>query len=292
MLKKLLQIIKLFLFPNKISPSKTITEIEKEMPKVDLSKYKGGKDKVLMHPNEVSKMIRDTIAQTVLKSNSKYLWLLDNGHGSLTKGKRSPVLANGERFFEYAYNRKIVRGICIELDKLGIDYINVVPEDDCDDILAERVKRANSIQSDKPKIFVSVHFNAASGNSKGWTKAKGIETWHFHNSKVSESIAEVFQRHLIRKTELVNRGTKSKPNKQFYVLRNTEMPAVLTENGFFNNRAEVVKLMQPEMIENIIVAHVAAIVELETKNSNSCDKACSPSDFYKGGKCDKNGCYY
>ena len=23
----------------------------------------------------------------------------------------------------------------------------------------------------------------------------------------------------------------------------------------------------------------------------SCDHACSPSDFYKGGKCDRMGCY-
>jgi hypothetical protein len=23
----------------------------------------------------------------------------------------------------------------------------------------------------------------------------------------------------------------------------------------------------------------------------SCDHACSPSDYYKGGKCDKMGCY-
>ena len=23
----------------------------------------------------------------------------------------------------------------------------------------------------------------------------------------------------------------------------------------------------------------------------SCNKACSPSDYYEGGKCDKNGCY-
>jgi hypothetical protein len=24
----------------------------------------------------------------------------------------------------------------------------------------------------------------------------------------------------------------------------------------------------------------------------SCDKPCGPSDWYKGGKCDRNGCYY
>lgn len=32
-----------------------------------------------------------------------------------------------------------------------------------------------------------------------------------------------------------------------------------------------------------------AVVE---KPIMSCDKPCSPSDWYKGGKCDKNGCYY
>lgn len=29
----------------------------------------------------------------------------------------------------------------------------------------------------------------------------------------------------------------------------------------------------------------------KTKLSNSCDKSCSPSDYYKGGKCDLNGCF-
>lgn len=39
------------------------------------------------------------------------------------------------------------------------------------------------------------------------------------------------------------------------------------------------------------------IIELVKSNSVlggvvvSCNKACSPSDYYEGGKCDKNGCY-
>lgn len=28
------------------------------------------------------------------------------------------------------------------------------------------------------------------------------------------------------------------------------------------------------------------------KDNKSCNKPCSPSDWYKGGKCDKNGCYH
>jgi hypothetical protein len=27
-------------------------------------------------------------------------------------------------------------------------------------------------------------------------------------------------------------------------------------------------------------------------SKRSCDKSCSQSDWYEGGKCDKNGCYY
>jgi len=31
--------------------------------------------------------------------------------------------------------------------------------------------------------------------------------------------------------------------------------------------------------------------EIEKMNQKSCDNPCSPSDYYKGGKCDKMGCY-
>jgi len=35
------------------------------------------------------------------------------------------------------------------------------------------------------------------------------------------------------------------------------------------------------------------IKELKTvREIKSCGKSCGPSDFCKGGKCDKNGCYY
>ena len=40
----------------------------------------------------------------------RFLWCLDNGHGKLTAGKRSPKLKDGNRFFEYEFNRIIVKG--------------------------------------------------------------------------------------------------------------------------------------------------------------------------------------
>jgi N-acetylmuramoyl-L-alanine amidase len=199
----------------------------------------------------------------------RYLWCLDNGHGSLTAGKRSPVFDDGKgdtQFFEYEFNRDIVARIITALEAKGVAYYNVVPEVEIDNFLQGRVDRANAKRSNLPKIFVSVHANAGPAqSSRHWVadSIKGIETWFFHGSKRGQKLAAVFQRHLIEETGLHNRHLKSRPDRQFYVLRKTAMPAVLTENGFYNNRHEVKLLLSDSMRQKIADAHVAAILEIE-----------------------------
>lgn len=198
---------------------------------------------------------------------ARYLWCLDNGHGSLTAGKRSPVFDDGEtQLFEYEFNRDIVRRMIIRLEEEGIPYFNVVPEVEIDNFLRGRVDRANRKASDLPKIFVSVHANAAPArSSRDWASdsVSGIETWYYHGSKRGQKLAGIFQRHLIEQTGFRNRHLKSRPEKQFYVLRKTRMPAVLTENGFYNNKQEALELMKDEVRQKIADAHVAAILEVE-----------------------------
>ena len=196
------------------------------------------------------------------KHKARYLWCLDNGHGKQTAGKRSPKLEDGSQFFEYEFNRDIVKRIIKQLEEKGVKFFNVVPEVDTDNFLQGRVERANEKASDLPKIFLSIHANAF-GNS-GWEPPKGIETWHFHNSRTGQALARVFQKHLISKTGWSNRKLKSYPGKrQFYVLRNTKMPAVLTENGFYTNKEECRLLMKSEIRQKIADAHVNAILEIE-----------------------------
>ncbi len=190
----------------------------------------------------------------------RYLWCLDNGHGKLTAGKRSPKLSDGERFFEYEFNRKIVKGIIKALKKHGVRYYNVVPEVNVDNFLKGRVLRANNVPSDIPKIFLSVHANAGPGT---WTSAKGLETWYFHGSRTGRKLAAVFQQQLVNQLGWTNRGIKSQATKQFYVLRRTNMPAVLTENGFYNNRKEVYQLLDKDIQQKVITAHVDAILYFE-----------------------------
>lgn len=201
------------------------------------------------------------------KPQSRYLWCLDNGHGKFTRGKRSPIFDDGiTQLLEYEFNRDIVRRVADQLDDHGIAHFNVVPEIDVNDFLQERVNRANNKKSDIPKIFVSIHANAAPAkSSKDWAadSISGIETWYFHNSKKGRKVASVFQKHLIDQTGLKNRHLKSRPESQFFVLRKTRMTAVLTENGFYNNKAEAAKLMTEEMRQKIADAHVVAILEIE-----------------------------
>jgi|GEM_PF-445668 len=195
----------------------------------------------------------------------RYLWCLDNGHGSKTAGKRSPKLADGRQILEYRFNRDIVRRIEIILKRIGVAYYIVVPEIHTDNFLEGRVSRANQKTSSLPKLFVSVHANAAPAPFGKWSNPSisGIETWFYHNSRRGKKMAAVFQKHLVEKTGFKNRHIKSRPGNQFFVLRKTGMTAVLTENGFYNNKAECLRLLKEEVRDQIAQAHVDAIMEIE-----------------------------
>jgi N-acetylmuramoyl-L-alanine amidase len=188
-----------------------------------------------------------------------FLWILDNGHGRSTPGKRSPVLTDGRQLFEYEFNRDIVKRIIAKMEEAQLSYHELVPEVDIDVPLATRVKRANTLSSPQPKIFLSVHSNAQSNN---WGTANGIETYCYQTGSKSEKLAQCFQRSLITHVGWKNRGVKT---AGFYVIKYTRMPAILTENGFYTNQEECKKLLDPVWRERIAEAHFLAICEMEEK---------------------------
>ena len=49
----------------------------------------------------------------------------------------------------------------------------------------------------------------------------------------------------------------------FYVLRKTNMPAVLSENGFMTNFDDATKLLDPNVRQNIANAHYNMMLEIE-----------------------------
>lgn len=91
--------------------------------------------------------------------------------------------------------------------------------------LRERTNEANSWGAD---YFVSIHTNASDNPN-----ATGVEVYAYSASGEGYSLAEDIVNNLSASTGLQNRGVKLRPS--LYVLRNTDMPAVLAEIGFITN---------------------------------------------------------
>ena len=200
----------------------------------------------------------------------KKTWLLDNGHGGemdgkyVTPGKRSPQWENGTQYFEGIGNRNIVNKIAEALAKLGIDHVILTPEQS-DIPLQARVNRANNHYSGHPNcVLVSIHsdgFGKESAHgwsvftSKGETKSDKIATEFYNSCK------EVFPKEK-KRTD----STDGDPDKeaQFYILRKTHCPAILTENFFHTNKRECQEiLMTEEGVDKIVDLHVQAIIKIE-----------------------------
>lgn len=189
--------------------------------------------------------------------------LIDNGHGRNTPGKRSP----DEKLLEYRYTREIANAVVSQLRKRGYDAELLVTEL-YDVSLLDRVHRVNvkcQAYGKANVIVISIHCNAA-GNGKEWQNASGWEIWTSEGNTQSDILAES----LIRAAEENFVGQKIRVNaqragdrdkeKNFTILKSTLCPAVLTENFFMDNMADVIYLLSPEGYEAVINCHVEGII--------------------------------
>lgn len=158
---------------------------------------------------------------------------VDAGHGRYTAGKRSPA---GER--EWMFNDLVVRALIAELK----NYSNVSvlrvddPTGNTDVPLSTRAARANAFGAD---VYVSVHHNANTGKWGTWT---GSETFVMSGSTQasgSMKLARAVHPQLVRAMGLKDRGIKA---ANFAVLRETKMPAILTEGGYMDSSIDIVKM--------------------------------------------------
>jgi len=181
--------------------------------------------------------------------------LLDNGHGVDTAGKRSPKLPDGRQLREYKWAREVVKLIADMLEKEGIPFTVLVPETS-DITLGERCRRANAIAktSKIPTVFLSIHNNAA-GKGEAWKEAYGWSAYTSRGKTKADSLADCLYE---AATEVFPEGTKCRKDfsdgdidqeADFYVLKHTSMPAVLTENFFMDCRKECEWLLTDEAKE-------------------------------------------
>lgn len=190
--------------------------------------------------------------------------LVDNGHGINTKGKCSP----DKRLKEYLWTRTASKMIVSRLCEIGIDADLLVPE--MNDIpLSTRVKRVNDTckkLGSSNVLLVSIHNNAGGSGIK-WMDSRGFSVFVSKNaSKKSKELAEMLTDEAVSRRLIGNRSipkdkywTWSWTDKDIYILKNSNCPAVLTENLFQDNKEDVDYLLSPEGLLNLVNLHVEMI---------------------------------
>lgn len=184
--------------------------------------------------------------------------ILDSGHGNLTPGKRSP----DGLLREYKYCREISAMITEQLTKEGYEVCNLMAGIDKDESLSSRCKRVNALcKAHKDSFLISVH-NNASGSDGKWHTAKGWSVFISQNaSNKSKKLAECL---FDAANEEGLKLRKPMQTQKYWVqnlamCRDTNCPAVLTENLFQDNKEDVNFLLSEEGKQKIVDLHIKGI---------------------------------
>lgn len=170
------------------------------------------------------------------------VWI-DAGHG----GKDPGAVANGIQEKDIAL--KVALGI---KERLETEYedVQVLLSRSTDLFLElkERTSKANAAGAD---ILVSIHCNA--GGGKG-----GFESFRYTSaSQNSIKLQDVLHKAIVNKLGGIDRGKKK---QNLHMVRESKMPAVLTENLFVDVVTDANQLKKASVIDGIIVGHIQGIV--------------------------------
>ena len=218
--------------------------------------------------------------------------ILGTAHGKNVAGKRSP----DGIFEEWQYSREIVERLREELAKRE-DLVDVFVDIPSAEVplpqqaeLTRRVRYVNQLCAHRHTercIYVSIHVDAASSGE--WKNAGGWTAYTSPGRTRSDILAtylyEAAEKHLAGYAAKMEEGKKKglygsnqkpfrkdtsdgDPDKEanFYVLVRTKCAAVLTENLFQDNKADVDFLTSEEGKKAIVALHKEAILRFAEHN--------------------------
>ncbi|WP_391574952.1 N-acetylmuramoyl-L-alanine amidase [Cohnella sp.] len=191
-----------------------------------------------------SKTDQNDRAMNPLKDNSTasgtpFKVVIDPGHGGKDRGATG-ASGNLEKDFTLKLARK-VEELAKQESRIQV-YMTRTDDRFISSVDRERPKFANDLGAD---LFVSIH-----GNTYEDAGVSGTETYYYHDN--SRSLADIMQRQVVQASGFRDRGVKK---QDFFVLKDTEMPAVLIEAGYVTNPQEE-KAMLTEDVQSRIAASI------------------------------------
>ncbi|KXZ15064.1 N-acetylmuramoyl-L-alanine amidase [Bacillus nakamurai] len=162
---------------------------------------------------------------------------IDPGHGGTDPGAAGNGLQEKAITLEIALALRTIltneyEGVSVSMSRTSDKTVS----------LTERTDAANSWGAD---YFLSIHINSGGGT--------GFESYIYPGVGAPTSTYQsALHSQIIKASGFADRGKKA---ANFHVLRESNMPALLTENGFVDTAADVKKLKTSSFIESLARGH-------------------------------------
>ena len=172
---------------------------------------------------------------------------IDPGHGGNDPG----AVGNGLK------EKEIALDIAKRMAKVLEEYAGVdVKLSRTADITKSLAARTNEANAWNAAIFLSIHCNAFNG------KVRGYEDF-VYNRLTPNATARRYQAILHKAvTDRMNMPNRGKKQANFHVLRESQMPAILTENGFIDHPEDGELMKQADWRKQVAKGHVAGLANI------------------------------
>lgn len=166
---------------------------------------------------------------------------IDAGHGLFTPGKRvtlTNIDPNNTR--EWSLNDRIADKLEALLKSYNCEVLRTDDTTGKEDVpLETRVKKANDWKAD---IFISIHHNAGINGGSGG----GTIVYYYSSKPERKDQAKALYDHIVNNTGLVGNRSAKVDKNGFYVLKKTNAPAFLIENGFMDSTTDVPVILKED----------------------------------------------
>ena len=158
---------------------------------------------------------------------------IDSGHGLYTSGKRCMKKLDANETREWWLNDRIADKLELLLVNYDCEVLRVDDTTGLTDVsLANRVKKANNWGAD---IYISIHYNAGIYGGKGG----GTVVFYYSSKAERREQAQRLYNAVVGQTGLVGNRSAKVSKYGYYVLKKTNMAALLIENGFMDSVTDV-----------------------------------------------------
>ena len=203
-------------------------EVLKLRDGVEISIFRTGDEFTNAPYEEESEDITIDEDATIANPDNNFIIILDPGHGGADPGATYPVGVQNPTVKEKDITLAISLKIKENLENEGIKVL-MTRDGDTYPTLKERVEFANSSEAD---LYVSVHINAMDNKDE----IDGAQVYYHRDSVFGKKLAKIVYDRIIDYTGLTERSIQE--GSSLYVIKNTAMPAILTETGFMTNEGD------------------------------------------------------